>query len=216
MYEMTDADIWRNLLLSLRWTIALSFASLILGALFGLLLIPARLSKNPIISGLCRGYIELFQGTPLLIQLFVIYFGLPLIGIVPSAWVAAVFGMSLWAAAFLCEIWRGAVQAIPRGQWEGSASLGMSYLEQLRHVILPQALRLSVPPTVGFMVQIVKSTSVTSIIGFVELARAGAMMSNVTFQPFYIYSIVALFYFLICWPLSRISRRLERKPHGLH
>jgi polar amino acid transport system permease protein len=127
-----------------------------------------------------------------------------------SAWVAAGMALTLYSSAFLTEIWRGCINAVPRGQWEASASLALSLSEQLRWVIGPQALRIAVPPTVGFMVQVIKGTALASVIGFIELTRTGSMIANATFRPFLVYSLVALMYFALCWPLSAWSRRLER------
>ena len=116
--------------------------------------------------------------------------------------------------AYLAEIWRGCVESIPNGQWEASSSLALSRLEQLRYVILPQALRIAVAPTVGFSVQVVKGTAVTSIIGFTELTKTGGMLANATFEPFMVYGLVALGYFLLCYPLSLSARYLERRLHA--
>jgi polar amino acid transport system permease protein len=158
-------------------------------------------------------YIQAIQGTPLLGQLFLFYFGLSIFGYDVSPWVAAGAALSIYASGFLAEIWRGCVQAVPRTQWEASAALGLSFLEQLRHVILPQALRIAIPPTVGFLVQVVKNTSLASAIGFVELTRAGQIVNGATFQPFVVYVTVALIYFAICFPLSLWSQQLERRLH---
>jgi polar amino acid transport system permease protein len=124
---------------------------------------------------------------------------------------AATIGFSIYAGAFLGEIWRGALIAIPKTQWEAGVSIGLSYLEQLRHVIIPQAVRIAIPPTVGFMVQLVKNTSLGAVIGFVELTREGQLTTAATFQPFSVYLLVALMYFSLCYPLTRYSRTLERK-----
>jgi polar amino acid transport system permease protein len=161
-------------------------------------------------------YIELFQGTPLLMQLFLAFFGLALFGLEVPAWLAAGLALTCWSSAYLAEIWRGCVEAIPRGQWEASSCLAMGYMQQMRHVILPQALRIAIAPTVGFSVQIVKGTAVTSIIGFVELSKAGTMITSATFQPFTVYALVALMYFALCWPLSKYSQSLERKFNATH
>ncbi|MEK1839833.1 MAG: amino acid ABC transporter permease, partial [Pseudomonas sp.] len=117
-------------------------------------------------------------------------------------------------SAYLAEIWRGCVDSIPNGQWEASSSLALNPLEQLRYVILPQALRIAVAPTVGFSVQVVKGTAVTSIIGFTELTKTGGMLANATFEPFMVYGLVALGYFLLCYPLSLSARYLERRLHA--
>ncbi|WP_434033767.1 amino acid ABC transporter permease [Cupriavidus sp. a3] len=210
MIEFSLWDIFRNLLLALRWTVGLSLIAFVGGGVVGLLLLVARISRVP---GAGRGialYVQLFQGTPLLMQLFLAYFGLALIGVETSALFAAALCLTLYASAYLTEIWRGCVDAIPRGQWEASASLALNLREQLRYVILPQAARIAVAPTVGFMVQVVKGTALASVIGFVEVTKAGQMISNATFQPFLVYSCVALLYFALCFPLSLWSRRLER------
>lgn len=144
------------------------------------------------------------------------FFGLALFGLEVPAWLAAVIALTCWSSAYLAEIWRGCVESIPRGQWEASSCLAMGYLQQMRHVILPQAFRMGIPPTVGFSVQIVKGTAVTSIIGFVELSKAGTMITNATFQPFTVYALVALMYFALCWPLSKYSQSLERKFNAAH
>lgn len=211
MISFSVWDIVRNLLLALRWTVLLSLASFALGGLLGLIVLFMRTSKQAWLRRLTKMYIELFQGTPLLMQLFLAFFGLALFGLEVPAWLAAALALTCWSSAFLAEIWRGCVDAIPRGQWEASSCLAMSYMQQMRHVILPQALRIAIPPTVGFSVQIVKGTAVTSIIGFVELSKAGTMITNATFQPFTVYALVALMYFALCWPLSKYSQSLERK-----
>ena len=209
-------DIVRNLLLALRWTVLLSLASFAMGGLLGLIVLFLRTSKHAWLRTVTKMYIELFQGTPLLMQLFLAFFGLALFGLEVPAWLAAGLALTCWSSAYLAEIWRGCVEAIPRGQWEASSCLAMSYMQQMRHVILPQALRIAIPPTVGFSVQIVKGTAVTSIIGFVELSKAGTMITNATFQPFTVYALVALMYFALCWPLSKYSQSLERKFNATH
>ncbi len=216
MIEFTLWDILRNLLLATRWTIVLSLASFFGGSIVGLVLLFLRIGRHKLLRALSKYYIELFQGTPLLMQLFIAFFGLGLFGVDVPAWLAAGLALILWSAAFLGEIWRGCVEAIPKGQWEASASLGMGWLQQMRHVILPQALRIAVPPTVGFSVQVIKGTALTSIIGFVELSKAGTVVTNATFQPFTVYGLVALIYFALCWPLSKSSQILERKLHVAH
>ncbi|MDM3886439.1 amino acid ABC transporter permease [Pseudomonas sp. BCRC 81390] len=214
MMDFTFWDILRNLLIGLQWTLLLSLVAFLCGGAVGLLVLVARLSAQRLWRGLARGYIELFQGTPLLMQLFMVFFGIALFGLDVSAWMAAAIALTLFTSAFLAEIWRGCVEAIPRGQWEASGSLALSRLEQLRYVILPQALRIAVAPTVGFSVQVVKGTAVTSIIGFTELTKTGGMLANATFEPFMVYGLVALGYFILCYPLSLSARYLERRLHA--
>lgn len=207
--QFTFWDILRNLLLATRWTIMLSIAGFICGGAGGLLLMVFRIARSPAIRTSARLYIELFQGTPLLLQLFLVFFGLPLIGFNVRPWLAAGVGLTLSASAYLAEIWRGCVEALPAGQWDAAAALGLHRRYQLQLVILPQALRIAVPPTVGFLVQLVKSTALTSIIGFDELLRTGNVITNATFAPFTVYGVVALIYFVVCFPLTLLARRLE-------
>ncbi|TBU88184.1 amino acid ABC transporter permease [Phytopseudomonas dryadis] len=213
MMDFTLWDIIRNLLTGLQWTLLLSLVAFACGGLVGLLVMLGRISQLRVLRILARGYIELFQGTPLLMQLFMVFFGIALLGVDVSAWMAAAIALTLFTSAFLAEIWRGCVQSVAHGQWEASASLALNRLEQLRYVILPQALRIAVAPTVGFSVQVVKGTAVTSIIGFTELTKTGGMIANATFEPFLIYGLVALGYFLLCFPLSLGARYLERRLH---
>jgi len=209
--DFTQWDIARNLLLAGRWTLLLSAIAFAGGGFLGLVFLVIRIGAGKRIRTAVALYVELFQSTPLLMQLFLVYFGLPTLGIEVSAWLAAAVCLTLYSSAFLTDIWRGSVEAVPRGQWDGSSSLGLHYLAQLRLVILPQAMRLATPPTVGFLVQLVKSTALASIVGFHELTRTAQILTNATFQPFIIYGMVALIYFAICYPLTDLSRRLERR-----
>ena len=148
------------------------------GGIVGFALLVMRVSSSRVLRTIVKVYIEIFQGTPLLMQLFLVFFGLPLLGVEVQPWIAATVGLTLFTSAYLAEIWRGCVEAIPKGQWEASSSLAMNYFEQLRHVILPQATRIAIGPTVGFGVQAVKDTALVSIIGFTELTKAGAIISS--------------------------------------
>jgi len=202
------------LLQAARWTLLLSAMAFFGGGLLGAAVTAMRTSRNPALRRFANGYILLVQGTPLLMQIFLFYFGLALAGFDIPAVVSAGIAFTLYASAFLAEIWRGAIEAIPRPQWEGAASLGTTRWEGIRWVIVPQALRLALPPTVGFLVQIVKNTSLAAIIGFTDLARAGQLINNVTFQPFPVFGTVAAIYFAVCFPLSLASRTLERRLHA--
>ncbi|MFG1464128.1 amino acid ABC transporter permease [Xanthobacter sp. DSM 24535] len=211
MIEFSFAIILENLLLATRWTILLSLIAFVSGGLVGLLVLFGRVSKHEVLRLLTAGYIEFFQGTPLLMQLFLLFFGIALFGVEVSPWIAAWLALTFWTSAFLSEIWRGCVESVPRGQWEASGTLAMTFMEQMRYVILPQAMRIAVAPTVGFSVQVIKGTALASIIGFVELTKAGTMLNNATFRPFLVYSLVALIYFCLCFPLSWCSKRLEAR-----
>ena len=208
--EFTFWDILRNLLLAARWTLGLSLAGFVCGSSIGLLVLVARISpRKPLHLGAVF-YIELFQGTPLLLQLFLVFFGLPLIGLDVQPWMAAGLGLTLWASAYLGEIWRGCVEAIHVSQWDAAAALGLHRAYQFRLVILPQAARIAVAPTVGFVVQLIKATALTSIIGFNELLKTSNVITNATFAPFTVYGVVALIYFAICFPLTRYSKYIEK------
>ncbi|MBV8393181.1 MAG: amino acid ABC transporter permease [Alphaproteobacteria bacterium] len=197
-----------------QWTILLSLIAFAGGALVGLPIALMRVSNLKALRTAASLYIQLIQGTPLLIVLFLSYFGLGILGFKLIPIVAAGLALTVYAAAFLGEIWRGCIEAVPKTQWEASDCLGLNRFQQYTYVVLPQALRIAIPPTVGFMVQIVKNTSLASVIGFVELARAGQIVNNSTFEPFVIFCAVAAIYFALCYPLSLASRYLERKAHA--
>jgi polar amino acid transport system permease protein len=209
MVDFSFWDIFSNLLIATEWTILLSLIAFVCGGIVGLILLFLRTSQVPWLVAPTKLYIEFFQGTPLLMQLFLFFFGVALFGIEVSPLMAAALALTLWTSAFLTEIWRGCVESVPLGQWEASGSLALSYVEQMRYVILRQAARIAVAPTVGFSVQVIKGTALASIIGFVELTKAGTMLNNVTFRPFLVYSLVALIYFCLCFPLSFFAKRLE-------
>ncbi len=200
---------------ALRWTLLLSAVAFAGGGAAGFLIALLKSSRVPPLRWFATLYIRLFQGTPLLMQLFLAYYGLiVLTGLRIDAWSAVAITFTCYAAAFLGDIWRGCIEAIAREQWEAARALSLHRWATLRLVILPQAARIAIPPTVGFLVQLIKGTSVASIIGFVELTRAGQLMTNVTFQPMTIYPVVAALYFLLCWPLSLLGRALERRIDG--
>jgi polar amino acid transport system permease protein len=199
------------LLQGLKWTLLLSAIGFIGGGLFGLIIALARTSARSTLRKSAAGYISVFQGTPLLMQLFVVYYGIALLGVSIEAWVAVAIAFTLHASAFLGEIWRGGIQAIPKGQSEAANALGLHYVSQMKDVVLPQAFKVSLPATVGFLVQLIKGTSLAAIVGFIELARAGQIVSNQTYRPLMVFGIVGAIYFIICWPLSLYGTRLENR-----
>jgi len=211
MSDFSTFDIITYLIFATRWTIALSLIAIIGGAIAGFAITILRVLPIRVLNYLAGAYIQFIQGTPLLMQLFIAFFGLALFGIEVSAWLAAAVALIAWTGAFLGEIWRGCIQAIPKTQWESSASLGLGFVHQLRYVILPQAFKIAIPPTVGFLVQVIKGTSLASVIGFIELTRAGTALNNVTFRPFFVFLIIGMIYFSLCYPLSVYSQRMERK-----
>jgi polar amino acid transport system permease protein len=193
------------------WTVALSLIAFVFGGILGFVMALMRTSQSRLLRGISIVYIQTLQAIPLLILLLLGYYGLAIFGYDFGRLNSAAVALSMFTAAFLGEIWRGCIESVPKTQWEAAASLGISRLHQLILVILPQALRISLPPTVGFMIQVVKGTSLVSALGFVELTRAGQMVNNATYLPFIVFGIVGAMYFAICYPLSRLNRFLERK-----
>jgi len=204
-------EVLLQLLAAARWTVALSFIALIGGGLLGMVLTMAISGPFRPICWISRAGIQFVQGTPLLMQLFLLYFGMPLFtGMNISAWAVACITLIIYTSAYLAEIWSSSIRAIPAAQWEAASSLGLNYLQQLCYVIVPQAVKIAIPPSVGFTAQVIKGTSLTSIIGFLELTRIGQAVNNVTFKPFIVYSMVAAIYFLLCYPVSFYSRKMEK------
>jgi polar amino acid transport system permease protein len=210
MRELGSGDLF-YIIGAIRWTLLLSLAAFAGGTLGGTLIALARTGRFRWLRLVAAGFIKIFQGTPLLMQLFLAFFAPGIFGISVDPWTAAALGLSLHASAFLGEIWRGAIEVVPHGQSEAATALGLRYWPRMALVIVPQAVRIAIPPTVGFLVQLIKGTSLASIIGFVELTRAAQVINNATFHPFTIFGLVALVYFIVCWPLSAYSRRMERK-----
>jgi polar amino acid transport system permease protein len=199
------------ILQGLKWTVLLAVIGFIGGGVFGILIALARTSNHRFARLASSCYIALFQGTPLLMQLFVVYYGVALLGIDVNAWVAVAIAFTLHASAFLGEIWRGSIEAVPKGQTEAANALGLHYVSRMKDVVLPQALKISMPATIGFLVQLIKGTSLAAIVGFIELTRAGQIISNQTYRPLLVFGIVGIIYFMICWPLSHVGSGLEKR-----
>lgn len=210
MRDFSHLDIVFALLWAARWTLLLSFIAFICGGLAGFLLMLMRISPFRPLKYISWVYLEIVQGTPLLIQFLLAFFGISILGIEISPWMSATLALTAFTSAFLGDIWRGAVESISSGQWEAAKALSMNYWQQLGLVILPQAVRRSIAPTVGFLAQVIKGTSLASAIGFVELARSATNITNVTFEPFFVYLVTAVVYFAICFPISVASRKLEK------
>lgn len=210
MRDFSHLDILLALLWAGRWTLLLSAVAFVSGGIAGGIVMLMRISPFRPVRYLSQVYTEIIQGTPLLIQFLIAFFGLSILGLDISPWLSATLALTTFTSAFLSDIWRGAVQSIPQGQWQAARSLSLNYFQQLGLVILPQALRRSVAPTVGFLAQVIKGTSLASAIGFVELARSATNITNVTFEPFFVYLVTAVIYFAICFPISLLSRKLEK------
>jgi polar amino acid transport system permease protein len=199
------------ILMCTKWTVMLSIIAFTGGSLGGLIIALARTSGLRVPEMAASLFIQLFQGTPLLMQLFLAFFGGQILGLDVNPWVAASIALALNTSAFLGEIWRGCIQAVPPGQWEAAHALGLGYVDLMSCIVLPQAFKIALPPTVGYLVQVIKGTSLASIIGFVELTRAGQIINNATFEPLKVFGVVAAIYFVLCWPLSLLSARLEKR-----
>ncbi|MBF6617274.1 MAG: amino acid ABC transporter permease [Candidimonas sp.] len=201
-------------LLAGAWgTVLLSILTFVFSAMLGLAIALLRVSDNRLVRGGAFGYINIIQGTPLLVIMGVCFYGPSVLGFTATTPLfAAVLALTVHAAAFLGEIWRGCIESVPKNQWEAAECLGLNRIQRMFKVILPQALRIATPPTVGFMVQIVKNTSFASlVIGFAELSYNAKILNNSTFKPFLYFGVAAVLYFIICYPLSWISLKLERK-----
>lgn len=203
-----------TMLWAVQWTATLVIISLTLGGPLGLAMAMMRSSRNVILNGISLVILQVVQGVPLLGMLMFFYFGVPIfLGIQVPALVSVSVAFTIFTAAFLGEIWRGGIQAVHTNQSEAAACLGLTRWQGFRHVIAPQAFKVALPATVGFVVQLIKNTSLASVVGFVELARAGQLASAATFAPLTAYACVAAIYFAICFPLTQWSRSLEKKLH---
>ncbi len=203
----------RSLLDGLWGTVLLSLLTFAFGGAVGLVIALARISPVRAVARATSLYIQFMQGLPLLVLMGLCFYGPNLLGFQSiHPLMAATLAMTLYAAAYLGEIWRGCLEAVAKSQWEASECLGFSRWQRMRLVILPQALRLATPPTVGFLVQIVKNTSVASlVVGYAELSYNAKVINNTTFQPFIYFGLAGLLYFSVCYPLSLQARKLERK-----
>ncbi|WP_454719486.1 MULTISPECIES: amino acid ABC transporter permease [Cupriavidus] len=193
------------------WTLLLAGMGFVGGALVGVPLALARSRGGRVLRAVTGAYVQLVQGVPLPVIMFVVYFGISVGGFDLPALVAAGIAMTAYSSAYLGEIWKGCIQAVPRTQWEAAECLALTPLQRAVHVILPQAARIAVAPTVSFLVQIVKNSSYAVVIGFFDLTYSARVVNNSTFKPFVVFSIAAALYFAICYPLSSLSYRLERR-----
>jgi polar amino acid transport system permease protein len=194
-------------------TLAICAASGILGSLIGVILGAAKASPSRIARWLSAIYISFIRGVPILIILLFVYFALPLMApsLTFSREFTAVVGLSIYSGAYMAEIVRGGIQAVPKGQSEAAQALGMHYFSRLRFVIFPQAMRIAVPPAIGFLIALVKASSLVSVIGFVDLTRAGRIVTTVNHEPLITFAVVAALYFVISYPISLLGTWFERR-----
>ncbi|WP_200843385.1 amino acid ABC transporter permease [Pantoea sp. 18069] len=193
------------------WTLVLSLMGFVGGALAGLPIALALARGGWLLRRVTGAYVQLVQGIPLPVIMFLCYFGISIAGFDLPSLVAAGLAMTAYASAYLGEIWKGCIQAVPRTQWEAAECLALRPLQRVGYVILPQAVRIAVAPTVGFLVQIVKNSSYAVVIGFFDLTYSARVVNNSTFKPFIVFTLAALLYFAICYPLSSLAYRLEKR-----
>jgi cystine transport system permease protein len=192
-------------------TIPLALASFAIGLVLALGVALARLSKNRVLSGAARFYVSVIRGTPLLVQLFVIFYGLPTIGLVIDPWPSAIIAFSLNVGGYAAEVIRAAILSVPKGQWEAGYTIGMSSSTTLRRIILPQAARVSVPPLSNTFISLVKDTSLASLILVTELFRVSQQIAAFSREFMLLYLEAALVYWLFCLVLSSGQNALERR-----
>ena len=195
----------------LLMTLFLSVASMVGSTIVGLIAATLRTSRLPVGSQIARIYVEIFRGSPLLITLLIVYYGVAYAGYAMNVLVAAVLGISVYHGAYIAEIIRGGIEAVPHGQWEASRILGLSNAQTFTSVILPQTRKLVLPPLVGQYIALIKDTSLAFIIGLAELTRQGQSIIDRVGQPVLIYFLVAVIYFIICYPLSLWVQSLDRR-----
>ena len=210
-----NANHLQFLLLGAAWTLGLTVVAFVGGGLAGFAVALGRVSSVAPLRLALAAYVQMIQGTPLLILMFLLYFGVAMAGFELGPLAAAGLAMTIYVSAYIGEIWRGCIESVPRTQWEAAECLPLTKIQRMRLVVLPQAFKIATPPTVGFMVQIVKNSSLASVVGFVELTRAGQLVNNSIFEPLPVFLAVGVIYFVLCFPLSWWSRRLEARL-GLH
>ncbi|USG67075.1 amino acid ABC transporter permease [Brevibacillus ruminantium] len=209
--SIAKTSFWPLLKGALTFSLSLSLVAFVIGLVIAIFTALARISGNNVLSGIARIYVSIIRGTPLLVQLFIIFFGLPSIGITIDPFPSAVIGFSLNVGAYASEVVRAAILSIPKGQWEAGYSIGMTYRQALIRIILPQAARVSVPPLSNSYIGLVKDTSLAAAILVPEMFRKAQEIAAATYEPLLVYSEAALIYWVICFVLSVIQDRIENR-----
>jgi cystine transport system permease protein len=204
-------SLWPMLKALVLGTIPLTAASFVLGLALALVVALMRLSPLRVVSGVARVYISIIRGTPLLLQLFLIYYGLPSVGIRFDPFPAAIIALSLNVGGYAAEVIRAAILSVPKGQWEAASTIGMGYATTMRKVVLPQATRNAIPPLSNTLISLVKDTSLASTIQVGELMRKAQEVAAPTFQFFELYAVAAAYYWVVCHLLSILQNRLEQR-----
>lgn len=211
LWQLLQDSLWPIVRGGLVGTIPLTVISFVLGLVLALGVALLRLSRNPFLTWLARAYISVIRGTPLLVQLFVIFYGLPSIGLLIDPWPSAIIAFSLNVGGYAAEIIRAAILSVPRGQWEAAYTIGMSPRQQLARVILPQAARVSVPPLSNTFISLVKDTSLASLILVTELFREAQKIAAFSQEFLWLYTEAAVVYWVFCTVLALGQDRLERR-----
>lgn len=210
-WSLLVESFWPLALAAITGTIPLALASFALGLVIAIAIALLRLSGNAVLSGIARFYVSVIRGTPLLVQLFVIFYGLPSMGVVIDPWPAAIVALSLNVGGYAAEIVRAAILSVPKGQWEAAHTVGFSTAKTLTRVVLPQAARVSVPPLSNTFISLVKDTSLASTILVTEMFRRAQQIAAFTYEFMAIYLEAALIYWIICLALSTGQSALERR-----
>jgi polar amino acid transport system permease protein len=195
----------------LTMTVVVSGSSLVIGTVAGFFLGILRAGKSKVLSGVIGAWVDVIRGTPFLVQIFIAFFLLPEVGVQLEAFPAAVLALSNMAACFICEIVAGGILAVPDGQREAATASGLSAFQQLRYIVLPQAMKIILPPLVGQYVLLIKDSSVVSVIGVIDVTRVGWLTVQRIPEGIMVFGLVGLLYFVICYPLIWLSGRLEKR-----
>ncbi|GAA2014187.1 amino acid ABC transporter permease [Microbacterium ulmi] len=211
VWQLALSSFWPIVWGAISGTVPLALASFVLGLVIALGVALMRISRRRVVSGIARAYISVIRGTPLLVQLFVIFYGLPSIGIVVPPWPSAIVAFSLNVGGYAAEVIRAAILSVPKGQWEAAYTTGMSRTMTLRRIILPQAARVSVPPLSNTFISLVKDTSLASLILVTELFRVAQQIAAFSQEFLILYIEAALVYWIVCLALSAGQNRMERR-----
>jgi polar amino acid transport system permease protein len=211
VYADNWTDWWPQIYEAIWVTVELTIASFALAIVLGLLLAVGKLSHFRPIRCFCTGYIEVARGIPALAILFLLYFGLVPLGIVFDAFTAAAVGLGMSAAGYIAEVFRAGIQAIHKGQREAALAVGMTPMVTFRYIILPQAVRIILPPMLNMLILLLKDTSIASLISTEELMLRAKDLAMMSFQPMHLFLLAGVIYFLLAWPLSILTRRVEAR-----
>ena len=209
VYVENWSDWWPQLVPAMWNTVILTASSYLFAVVLGILLALGQLNKVRTVRAVCKAYIEFVRGIPALVILFLLYFGLLPLGIVFDPFTAAIIGLGMNQAGYMAEVFRGGIEALHKGQREAALAVGMTPFKAYRHIIMPQAIRIVLPPLLNMLISLLKDTSICSLIAAPELMLRAKDISAMAFRPMHIYLLTGVLYFMMAWPLSMITRRVE-------